>query len=203
MTQIPDVAHPPPADAEAAPEPDRVDAGSARAPRGRPAILTVLVVLALVAALASAAWYGTRWASDALAGDSTAQVRDRALADARQAAINLTTVNSADVAGTLANWDSVVTGDLATQFAASRSQLEQQITTNPGNTQVSLVNAALSALDVNAGTATALIFADVTSSRSSGQPLAQRFALTMAVQRTDAGWKAAGLQSLAQNAPAR
>lgn len=170
--------------------------------RRRPAPLMVIAVIALIAGATSAGWYGIQWVKDASSSaGETARVRDQALADARQAAINLTTVDSADVQRTLSNWDSVVTGDLATQFSTSRSQLAQQLTVNPGSTQVSLVNAALSALDVNAGTATALIFADVTTTKSAGgNPVAQRFALNMTVQRTDNGWKASGLQSLAQNA---
>lgn len=171
--------------------------------RRRPGALTLVALVLLLAGLAAAGWYGTAWAVAAFGGGGTAQTRDQALGDARQAAINLTTVNSADVAGTLSNWNSVVTGDLATQFSASRTQLEQQITANPGSTQVTIVNAALTALDAPAGTATALIFADVAATAQGQQPLAQRFALRMTVQRTDAGWKAATLESLAQKGSGR
>lgn len=173
-------------------------AGAAPTRRGRPALLTVLAVVLLLVAVVCAAVLGMRWANAGGSGGSVAQARDTALDDARQAAINLTTVNSNDVQGTLSNWDSVVTGDLATQFSSSRSQLEQQITSNPGSTSVTIVNAALTTLDATAGTATAVIFADVTTTAQGEQPVPQRFALSMSVQRTDSGWKASALQSLAQ-----
>jgi Mce-associated membrane protein len=182
---------PPDADATA-PVPD-----GAR-PRRRPATMTLVAAVLLVVALVCAVFFGVRWARAGGGEGSVAQARDTALDDARQAAINLTTVDSGDVAGTLSNWDSVVTGDLATQFASSRSQLEQQITANPGTTSVTIVNAALSTLDASAGTATAVIFADVTTTAKGGKPVPQRFALSMSVQRTDTGWKASALQSLAQ-----
>ena len=173
-------------------------AGAAPTRRRRPSLLTVLAVVLLLVALVCAGVLGVRWAHAGGSGGSVAQARDTALDDARQAAINLTTVNSDDVQGTLSNWDSVVTGDLATQFSSSRSQLEQQITSNPGSTSVTIVNAALTTLDAAAGTATAVIFADVTTTAQGEQPVPQRFALSMSVQRTDSGWKASALQSLAQ-----
>ena len=171
--------------------------------RPRPSPLVVIATVLLVAATVCAVVFGVRWADAGGAGGGVAQARDTALNDARQAAINLTTVNSNDVQGTLSNWDSVVTGDLATQFKSSRSQLEQQITKNPGSTSVTIVNAALTTLDTSAGTATAVVFADVTTTSQGEQPVAQRFALSMSVQRTGSGWKASALQSLAQNGAGR
>lgn len=171
--------------------------------RPRPSPLVVIATVLLVAATVCAVVFGVRWAFGGSSGGPVAQARDTALNDARQAAINLTTVNSNDVQGTLSNWDSVVTGDLATQFKSSRSQLEQQITANPGSTSVTIVNAALTTLDATAGTATAVVFADVTTTAQGEQPVAQRFALSMSVQRTDSGWKASALQSLAQNGAGR
>lgn len=167
--------------------------------RRGPATLTVVAAALLVAAVACAGFFGTRWATAGGGQGSVAQARDTALDGARQAAINLTTVDSSDIFGTLSSWNSVVTGDLATQFDSSRSQLEQQITANPGSTSVTIVNAALSTLDAAAGTATAVIFADVSTTAKDAQPVAQRFALSMSVQRTDGGWKASALESLAQN----
>lgn len=171
--------------------------------RPRPSPLVVIATVLLVAAAVCAVVFGVRWADAGGGGGPVAQARDTALNDARQAAINLTTVNSNDVQGTLTNWDSVVTGDLATQFKSSRSQLEQQITANPGSTSVTIVNAALTTLDATAGTATAVVFADVTTTSQGEQPVAQRFALSMSVQRTGTGWKASALQSLAQSGAGR
>lgn len=178
-------------------------AGTAPTRRRRPSLLTVLAVVLLLVAVVCAGIFGARWASAGGSSGSVAQARDAALNDARQAAINLTTVNSDDVQGTLSNWDSVVTGDLATQFSSSRSQLEQQITSNPGTTSVTIVNAALTTLDASAGTATAVIFADVTTTAQGEQPVPKRFALTMSVQRTGNGWKASALQSLTQGGAGR
>lgn len=195
MTETPtDLAPAAAAAAEGAPPPRRP----------RPSPLVVIATVLLVAATVCAVVFGALWAYAGLrSADPVAQARDTALNDARQAAINLTTVNSNDVKGTLSNWDSVVTGDLATQFRSSRSQLEQQITSNPGSTSVTIVNAALTTLDTTAGTATAVVFADVTTTAQGEQPVAQRFALSMSVQRTDSGWKASALQSLAQNGAGR
>jgi len=78
--------------------------------RARRAAL-VAVTVAAVIALAAAVWFGVGWGRALLVDRAVADTRDAALSGAVQAAVNLNSVDAADVDRSIENMRSSITGD--------------------------------------------------------------------------------------------
>jgi Mce-associated membrane protein len=149
--------------------------------------LAVLVVLAAVAAL----FLGGRWVL-ALGdeGLELAAQREAALVDARQAAINLNTLDYRNVAPGLDLWEQTSTGTLLDEFRANRAEYEQVVTQARRVTVATVPDAAVAELDVRAGTARVLVAVDVEVRPDGQAPVVTRQRLELEMTRTDQGWKA-------------
>ncbi len=160
--------------------------------RRRPAItpvraLAVLVALAAIAAL----FFGGRWVlalNDE--GLALAAQREAVLVDARQAAINLNTLDYRNVAPGLDLWEQTSTGTLLDEFRANRAEYEQVVTQARRVTVATVPDAAVAELDVRAGTARVLVAVDVEVRPEGQNPVVTRQRLELEMTRTDQGWKA-------------
>jgi Mce-associated membrane protein len=155
--------------------------------------LTALVALAAVAAL----FFGARWVL-ALTDDGLelAAQREAVLVDARQAAINLNTLDYRDVATGLDLWEQTSTGTLLEEFRANRAGYEQVITSYRRATEAEVKDAAVAELDVRAGIARVIAAVDVTVRPEGQDPVVNRQRLQLEMTRTDQGWKASRLSLL-------
>jgi Mce-associated membrane protein len=150
-------------------------------------ILTVLVALAAVAAVV----FGVLWAM-ALDSGSLALARDRdaVLVDARQAAINLNTLNHKDVDAGLNLWEQSSTGAVLEEFRKNRDAYAKAVTDSKRSTVATVPDAAVAELDERAGVARVLVGVDVTVTPEGQAPVVTRQRLQLEMTRTDAGWKA-------------
>ena len=153
-------------------------------------ILTWLVALAAVAAVV----FGTLWVlalnSDALA---LARDRDAVLVDARQAAINLNTLNYQDVDAGLNLWEQSSTGSVLDEFRKNRDAYAKAVTDSQRSTVATVPDAAVAELDQRAGVARVLVGVDVTVTPEGQPPVVTRQRLQLEMTRTDTGWKVSKL----------
>src|ERR1700754_3131576 len=151
---------------------------------------TALAVLVILAAVATV-FFGTRWAL-AVTDDGLelAAQRQAVLVDARQAAINLNTLDFDNVAAGLDLWEQTSTGPLLDEFRANRGEYEQVVTQSRRVTQAEVKDAAVAELDVRAGIARVLVAVDVTVRPEGQDPIITRQRLQLEMTRTDHGWKA-------------
>jgi Mce-associated membrane protein len=157
---------------------------------------TVVRVLALLTALAALAalFFGVRWGLAATDdGLELAETRDVVLADARQAAINLNTLDHRDVEGGLDLWEQSSTGTVLEEFRTNREQYAQFVAESGRVTEATVTDAAVAELDTRAGTARVLIGVDVQVTPEGQEPVLTRQRLQLEMTRTDQGWKVSQL----------
>jgi Mce-associated membrane protein len=160
--------------------------------RRRVALTPVTALAALVALAALAAlFFGGRWV---LAGTDDglelAAQREAVLVDARQAAINLNSLDNRNVAAGLDLWEQTSTGTLLDEFRANRAEYEQVVTQARRVTVATVRDAAVAELDIRAGTARVLVAIDVEVRPEGQDPVITRQRLQLEMTRTDQGWKA-------------
>jgi Mce-associated membrane protein len=163
------------------------------APSGRRFEITPVRALAALVALAAIAalFFGGRWML--ALGDENLELaaeRETVLVDARQAAINLNTLDYNNVAPGLDLWEQTSTGTLLDEFRANRAEYEQVVTQAKRVTVATVPDAAVAELDVRAGTARVLVAVDVEVRPEGQDPVVTRQRLELEMTRTDQGWKA-------------
>ena len=169
---------------------DERDAGSgpAAAPRRDPVrLLTILVAVAAVVTLALGVLWAFTVTDDSL---DLAQARDVVLVDARQAAINLNTLDSANVEPGLDLWEQSSTGGLLEEFRANRAEYAGLVTESGRSTAASVTDAAVAELDLRAGVARVVVGVDVQVTVPDQDPVLLRQRLQIEMTRTEQGWKA-------------
>lgn len=172
---------------------DQTSATASRPDRARPggnrAAVRVLAVLVAVAALA-ALFFGTRWVL-ALTDDglALAQEREAVLVDARQAAININSLDYRDVEAGLNLWEQSSTGAVLEEFRANREEYGRAVSETRRVTEATVVDAAVAELDQRAGIARVLVGVDVRVVPEAGEPMLTRQRLQLEMTRTDQGWK--------------
>ncbi|MGH3587236.1 MAG: hypothetical protein ACRDQ0_13015 [Pseudonocardia sp.] len=152
--------------------------------------VTVLLTLVGFAAIA-ALFFGGRWVLAATDdGLELAAQREAVLVDARQAAINLNSLDHRNVAAGLDLWVQTSTGPLQDEFRANRAKYEKVVTESKRVTEAKVKDAAVSQLDVRAGTARVLVAMDVEVRPEGANPVLTRQRLELEMTRTEQGWKA-------------
>lgn len=150
-------------------------------------VLAVLTMLAVLTALFFGVRLGLALTDDDLA---LAQARDTVLIDARQAAINLNTLNPADVAAGLDLWERTSTGTVLEEFQRNRETYARFVLEAKRSTEASVVDAAVAELDVRAGIARVLVGVDVVVRPENQEPVLSRQRLQLEMTRTPDGvWK--------------
>ncbi|OLT11531.1 hypothetical protein BJF78_04690 [Pseudonocardia sp. CNS-139] len=157
-----------------------------------PAVSPVTALVALVALAAVAAlFFGARWVlalNDE--GIELAADRETVLMDARQAAINLNSLDYRNVAAGLDLWEQTSTGALLEEFRANRGEYEQVVTEARRVTVATVQDAAVAELDVRAGIARVLVGLDVEVRPEGQDPVVTRQRLQLEMTRTAEGWRA-------------
>lgn len=169
----------------------RPDAGSATTrPRTVRRALTVAFALATLAAVVLAVLWVLTLTSLSLA---LARDRDAVLVDAKQAAINLNTLDYRNVDAGLDLWQQSSTGAVLAEFQQNRDQYAKLVQDSKRTTVATVPDAAVTELDEHAGVARVLVAVDVTVTPE-GQPAAvTRQRLQMEMTRTPDGWKVSKL----------
>ncbi len=172
-------------DAGAAP-----DADAPAPPRAVRRPLTIAVAAAaLVAAVLGVLWVLTlNSAALALARD-----RDAVLVDARQAAINLNTLDYRNVDAGLDLWQQSSTGSVLTEFQQNRDQYAKLVQDSKRTTVATAPDAAVTELDEHAGVARVLVAVDVTVTPEGQPPAVTRQRLQLEMTRLPEGWKVSKL----------
>lgn len=157
--------------------------------RALPMASVVAAVLALV--------FGALWLV-ALNSDSVtvASDRDAVLRDARQAVLNLNTLDYHNAGGGLDLWIQSSTGSVRDEFEKNREAYAQLVTQQKRTTSAVIADAAVGELDDRAGVARVLVGVDVTVTPEGQQPTVTRQRIEAEMTRTADGWKVSALDPL-------
>lgn len=153
------------------------------------AVLTAVIVLVTIAVVA-AGWFGLSY-QQAAHDESLqySQLRDEVRQAGEQAVQNLNTLDYRNAAAGLQIWAQSSTGDLNQQLTANQSQVTAQLQKAKTITTAKVLEAALTALDERAGTATVLVALKITVTPETGAPVDKSNRFEGQLTRTDAGWK--------------
>jgi len=154
----------------------------------------VLAILTIVAVL-TALFFGVRLGL-ALADDdvAVAQARDAVLVDARQAAVDLNTIDSADIQSWLDRWLDRSTGAMHEEVLSKRAEFAKSLADARRSTEATAIDAAVAELDRRAGRAVVLLEVDVVVRAQDQQPALSRIPLRLEMARTPEGpWKVSQL----------
>lgn len=166
---------------------DTTASPTAKSPRRT---LTWAAGIALTAATAFAAWSAWSWHAAATAPTSTGgTTRDEAVAAGRTLITTVTTFDPQHRDQALAHWRSATTGSL-------QSTLPSDVPSDGSATAGHVLDAGLSDLDTEAGTAKLLASAEITVTKDgTAQPI-RRTRLAATMTRTASGWKLSSLEQL-------
>ncbi|WP_458687440.1 hypothetical protein [Nocardia tengchongensis] len=159
---------------------------------GAAALLAVSVVAAGVIGFL---WIGDR------KDESRAQARDSALTDARQAAVNLMSINPDDIDGSLANIRSSMTGDLLKQQEDGQEQLKKTAQDSKTKIESAVEGITLTSLNSERDHASAFAVLKITRSWPGGQPATFRQLWTLDMVKLGSTWKAEKAQNLGEPVP--
>jgi Mce-associated membrane protein len=147
-----------------------------------------------VAAAVAAAWFGWSWYSADHSGSLAAdQTRDTMLQAADQAVINFNTLDYRSPQTGLQLWLASSTGTLHSQISQAMSTEVQTIQQRKTITTARILDAAVTQLDTDAGTATVILAVDVTVTESGASPFSRQESEVGQLTDTSAGWKLSGL----------
>jgi len=156
-----------------------------------------LAVALVVVALGFAGWAGWTW-WQAGSDDSLgyAQARDDALAAGRAHVTRLTTLDSADVDAGIERWLDVSTGALRDELAATDAKTRDSLRDGGSVSTGRVLDAAVSELDVRAGTAKMLVSVEIATTKSGSEPVTRRNRFVAGLARTDHGWLLSALDQV-------
>lgn len=177
------------------PEPEPEPEAAAPEPRRLARDPLVRVALAItVAAAVVAAWFG--WSYYSASGDDSlayASERDRVLAAADQAIVNLNTLDHRNVAGGLKVWQDSATAQLYDSIVQGRAQLERDVAKARTTSTAKILESGLTELDTRAGKAAVAAAIRVTVTGPDGKPAARTSRLLGQLTKTSTGWKLSAL----------
>ncbi|MGW7534261.1 hypothetical protein [Amycolatopsis sp. NPDC054798] len=152
--------------------------------------LTWTAGIALTAAAAFAAWSAWSWHSAATAPASTAgAARDEAVTAGSALITTVTTFDPQHRDQALTHWQAATTGALQTSLPTS-------VPTDGSATTGHVLDAGLSDLDADAGTAKLLASVEITVTKDGAAQPVRRTRLAATLARTASGWKLSSLEQL-------
>lgn len=162
-----------------------------------------MAIALVVVAAGFAAWTGWSWYNARHSGSvAGARVRDEVLREGQQAVQNFNTLDYRRLDQGLNLWESSSTGTLHREIASGRTQFEQQIRQAKTVTSATVLEAALTSLDQQAGTANIIVALQITVKPSAGSPSTKQSRLEGTLQRTASGWKLSTLGQVPTGATA-
>lgn len=157
----------------------------------------VAVSLLAVVAFGFAAWFGYGWAHALVVDKPAAAARDDALVGARQAAINLNTVDSANLDQTFANMESSITGDeMVASLNETRDQMAEQVRQTGAKSEAQIIDAALTDFSRDEGGATSLVVLSTTTTWPNQQPKKVKVTMRIGLTEVDGQWKASRVENV-------
>jgi Mce-associated membrane protein len=168
------------------------DPEPARRLTGDPLVRLALVVT-VIAALA-AAWSGYSYRS--ASGDDSlafAAERDRVLAAADQAIVNLNTLDHRHVDAGLKVWQDSATAQLYDEIVQGRARLRAEVEKSRTTSTATILESGLTELDARAGKAAVIAAVRVTITGADGKPAANIRRFAGQLTKTSAGWKLSAL----------
>jgi Mce-associated membrane protein len=147
---------------------------------------------ALLVALVFAAWSGWSWLS-APRTASQAQERDQALQAGEQAVLNFNTLDYRRVGSGLNLWEQSSTGVLHDEVVASRPAFARQIRQAQTITTARILDAALTTVNLRAGTASIIVALQITVAPAHGAAAVKYSRLAGNLTLTPHGWKLSAL----------
>lgn len=160
--------------------------------RRRLPVLAVLLALACCAGCL--AWYLVADGNPDLAFGTA---RDAALAQGRTDVATLSSVDATHPATAMAGWLTVTTGTLRDQLSSETGADEHAVTQAGTSTQAQVTDAALTALDTRAGTATLIATVQIQVTHQGSSVGTQRKRLEATLASTASGWKITSLTAVA------
>jgi len=142
----------------------------------------------LAAAIVFFAASGWLWVSAPRAA-AAARVRDDALRAGEQAVLNFNTLSYREVGKDLGLWARSSTGPLHRQVTTSRAAFEQQVRQARTVTKATILDAAMTSLNIRAGTAHIIVALQLTVTPAGGTAVTKQSRLAGELTRTAAGWK--------------
>ncbi|CAM2836026.1 mammalian cell entry protein [Prescottella defluvii] len=168
------------------------------APTKNITLAAVAVGVLLVGALVAAVFFGIGWAR-AESGRSTADARDTALSDARQAAINLNSYDAADMEKSFADLESSITGSLLDDLGKTREDMTAAAAASGAKTDGRVLRAALTSLNVDDGTADAMLVVETSTVMPNLEtPVKRQITMRMSLVRDGDVWKASDAGNLGE-----
>jgi Mce-associated membrane protein len=156
---------------------------------GRTPVLIGVSVVAIVA-LVAAVWFGIGYAN-ALSDKSAADTRDSALTGAQQVAINLNTVDAANIDQSFDDMKSSITGDtMLNDLESTRSSINDAVRTSGAKMSAELMHATLTELSADDGTATALVVIAATTTWPDRPAQKVKQTMRLFMEDVDGTWKA-------------
>lgn len=164
----------------------------ARRLTGDPLVRLALVVTVIAALVA--AWSGHSYRS--ASGDDSlafAAERDRVLAAAEQAIVNLNTLDYRHVDAGLKVWQDSATAQLYDEIVQGRARLRAEVEKAGTTSTATILESGLTELDARAGKAAVIAAVRVTITGADGNPAANTRRFAGQLTKTSAGWKLSAL----------
>lgn len=148
--------------------------------------VSVVAIVALVAAV----WFGIGY-MNARSDKSVADTRDSALTGAQQVAINLNTVDAANIDQSFDDMKSSITGDtMLNDLEATRSSIDDTVRTSGAKSSAELMHSTLTELSADEGTATALVVIAATTTWPDRPAQKVKLTMRLFMEDVDGTWKA-------------
>lgn len=165
-------------------------------------VLTCVAAVWLVAAVVAAAWFGVGWVRAGFFTDGPrTEARDSALDAARQAALNLSSMNPDDVDGSIKLMQSSMTGQMLDEFNQNHDRIKQTAQQAKTRLDAKILGASLTSLDSERDKAAAIVV--VQQTQTAPNVPVQSFRATWTLDLTKVGdlWKTDQANSLGQLVP--
>ncbi|QCB52340.1 hypothetical protein E5720_14320 [Rhodococcus sp. PAMC28707] len=157
--------------------------------KARPVLIGVSIVA--VAALVAAVWFGIGWGRALFVDKPIADTRDSALTGAQQVAINLNTVDAANIDQSFEDMKSSITGDsMLNDLTSTQSTISDAVRNSGAKGSAELLHGTLTELSADEGTATALVVIATTTTWPDRPAVKSKLTLRLFMEDVDGTWKA-------------
>lgn len=153
--------------------------------------LTALAALLAIVALIAACWFGFGWGKSLITEKPRADAREAALDGARQAAVNLNSMNPDNVQGAVDLMKSSSTGAMLDQIDSNQDKLVQVATQSKARLESNVLGSSVTELNTDDDTAKVLVvLTQKTTFPDNKTPTTQRVSWTLDMKKVDDTWKA-------------
>lgn len=161
----------------------------------RPAFGAVAVLS--VVALAAAVYFGIGWGKALFVDKAAASTREDALSGARQAAVNLSSFDSANLDKSFADIESSITGDtLKKDLDDTKGQITDQLKQSKAKTEATVLDAALTEFDKGQGSGQALVVLSSSTTWPDKPARKDKTTVRITLEDVDGSWKASKMESI-------